>query len=190
MIEQSKSVTLARLYRHADMKDFDPDSAWESFAETVTPHCEKISSAVPKYLPKPDPHIKGTPRPVETLFAASSVPQVASFQSRKQKGKIPLIETTLDLHGFTQKLAFERLCSFVHMCCTQKKRYVLVVTGKGNPLTGTGIIQQELPRWCAVSPLSQHIIACAFAPPNRGGKGAYILHLRIAKNHQSETESD
>lgn len=161
---------------------FDPDDAWDVFSQSIKPTTP--AKSVARSTPKPRTPV---PTPNRLPESASHDGQDAThpsahltpvIQPRAQKGKTPQIQAQLDLHGFTQELAFKRLCDVVHRSCANGVRFILVITGKGNPLTGTGIIQRELPRWCQMSALSAHIISCGFAPPALGGKGAYILHLR------------
>ena len=41
------------------------------------------------------------------------------------------VEATLDLHGTTEKAAFDRVCDFIKSAYDSGKRCILIVTGKG-----------------------------------------------------------
>lgn len=174
---------MLRAYVGKDDDPFDPDGIWGEFANTVKP--AKKTKTVAKPIAKPRAKVLKEPAEPALPRTPTSTSPTSLPTLQRRKGKLPQIGAQIDLHGFTQKLAYERLTSFIHRCMGQSVKYALVVTGKGNPLTGTGVIQKELPRWCATPALAPYIVSCSFAPPQLGGNGAYIIHLRTKKRGPS-----
>ena len=100
-----------------------------------------------------------------------------------QKGRIK-ISDTLDLHGSnindSKKLVFE----FINQNFEIQNRLLLLITGKGKRVfvgdkwTGTGKLKTKIPIWLNSIALSKKIIWFDYAPPNRGGEGAFLVYLR------------
>jgi len=91
-------------------------------------------------------------------------------------------EATLDLHGVTEKDAFERVCDFVKNAYSQKKRCILIITGKGRE-EGTlfnehGVLKQTVPNWLTNSEISSLVLAYKNPSPALGGEGALYILLR------------
>ena len=93
------------------------------------------------------------------------------------------IEATLDLHGITEKEAFEKVCDFIKMAYNSGKRCVLIVTGKGldEELFSTrGVLRKSVPNWLSGSEISSLILA--FKNPSEALGGAGALYILLRKN--------
>lgn len=121
----------------------------------------------------------------------NTTPQFNGFDRRTrqklEKGNMP-IEGRIDLHGKTQDQAKTTLTSFVTRAYTQKKRCLLVVTGKGSSKSKDhnivserserGVIRKNLPMWLAQPPMNEMVISHIQAAPKDGGSGAFYIYLR------------
>lgn len=83
-----------------------------------------------------------------------------------------MIEAKIDLHGKTEADAHDAFQTFVKKQEALNRRLLLIITGK------SGVLRQNLPRWCDVPPLSDGVLALRTAAPHHGGDGAYYLLLR------------
>lgn len=91
------------------------------------------------------------------------------------------IEQVLDLHGTTEKKAFERVCDFIKSAYQAHKRCVLIVTGKGidDTLFSTrGVLRKSVPNWLSNSEISPLILAYKNPSESLGGAGALYVLLR------------
>lgn len=82
-----------------------------------------------------------------------------------------VIEGRLDLHGNTEQEAYDTMLGFVQKQSGRGKRMLLVVTGK------SGVLCQNVPRWCHVAPFNQYVLAVRSAAKQHGGSGAYYVLL-------------
>ena len=91
------------------------------------------------------------------------------------------VEATLDLHGITEKDAFERVCDFIKSAYAQKKRCVLIITGKGlddTLFSERGVLRKSVPSWLSGSEVSSLILAYKNPSEAMGGTGALYILLR------------
>ena len=105
---------------------------------------------------------------------------------RIKNGKIT-IEGTLDLHGLSLKEAESRLMLYVGDGLRQKKRLLLIITGKGsnskpNIHGKTLTIKSELKNWLSDSFYSDKVQYISKALDRHGGEGAYYFFLKKSKN--------
>ena len=105
---------------------------------------------------------------------------------RIKNGKI-IIEGTLDLHGFSLKEAESKLRLYVGNALRQKKRFLLIITGKGsnskpNIYGKTLTIKSELKNWLSDSFYSDKVQYISKALDRHGGEGAYYFFLKKSKN--------
>ncbi len=100
------------------------------------------------------------------------------------------IDAVLDLHGFRQHDAHERLRRFLHRAQADHARLVLVVTGKGaTPTTrlqdgephAKGILRRSVPEWLRMPDLRSVVMGFEEAAPHQGGSGALYVRLRRRK---------
>ncbi len=104
---------------------------------------------------------------------------------RLRRGQIQM-EGRLDLHGFRQHEAKDKLEAFILSAHASGKRCVLVITGKGsrqgddaNWMDGPkGILKQKVPQWLTEPPLGGIVLNSCIAQPRHGGAGALYVYLR------------
>ena len=105
---------------------------------------------------------------------------------RIKNGKI-IIEGTLDLHGLSLKEAESMLRLYVGDGLRQKKRLLLIITGKGsnskpNIHGKTLTIKSELKNWLSDSFYGDKVQYISKALDRHGGEGAYYFFLKKSKN--------
>ena len=105
---------------------------------------------------------------------------------RIKNGKI-IIEGTLDLHGLSLKEAESMLRLYVGDGLRQKKRLLLIITGKGSNSKSnihgkTLTIKSELKNWLSDSFYSDKVQYISKALDRHGGEGAYYFFLKKSKN--------
>ncbi|WP_425040062.1 Smr/MutS family protein [Primorskyibacter sp. S187A] len=103
---------------------------------------------------------------------------------RMVRGKLKP-EGRIDLHGLTVQAAHPRLTRFILSAQADRKRLVLVITGKGrvrdddDPIpTRVGVLRHEVPRWLSQAPLNTCVQQVTPASDRHGGYGAYYVYLR------------
>ena len=104
-----------------------------------------------------------------------------------KRGKL-VPEGKIDLHGRTLDQAHPALVQFILGAHAAGKRLVLVVTGKGKdrddggPIpVRLGVLRHNVPHWLSVPPLSNVVLQVTEAHVRHGGKGAYYVYLRRAR---------
>ena len=55
---------------------------------------------------------------------------------------------------------------------------LLVITGKGSPGSGGGVLRRNLPRWLMSGEHAHRVLKIEGAQPRHGGSGAYYVLLR------------
>ena len=94
------------------------------------------------------------------------------------------VEATLDLHGLTEKVAFDTVCDFIKSAYHQKKRCILIITGKGlkkeDLFSAHGVLRKAVPGWLSNSEISPLILAYKNPSEALGGCGALYILLRKA----------
>ncbi len=97
------------------------------------------------------------------------------------KGQLK-IEARLDLHGLTEKDAFARTKDFIVQSYYQKRRCLLIITGKGERIDpwweSKGVIKQSFPRWINHADIRPYLLAVAPAKQSDGGSGAFYCLLK------------
>lgn len=164
------------------------DDVWESYGKSIKriPRRKNAAPASPRvrHLPKPQKKV-AEPTVRYEDFVSTPLVLPASLERSKEKklrqGELE-IEARIDLHGLTQKQAFERLAHFVAAQVRNGARTLLIITGKGSK--GEGVLRASLPDWLGALPESRHILALRPAAPNHGGNGAFYLLLKRRKMRQ------
>ena len=146
-----------------------------------------------RYHPKAD--IKTQPLERKNYFGKSIlsliVPKtdidIERNKLRRIKNGKMIIEGTLDLHGFSLKEAERRLRLYVGDALRQKKKLLLIITGKGsnskpNIHGKTLTIKSELKNWLSDSFYSDKVQYISKALDRHGGEGAYYFFLKKSKN--------
>ena len=102
------------------------------------------------------------------------------------KGKFT-IQGKLDLHGMTQRQAHAALIDFIQTSFNDRKRSLLVITGKGRRRgqdevgvygERKGILKSIVPEWLDESPLQSLVLAFTTSQREHGGAGALYVLLR------------
>jgi len=102
------------------------------------------------------------------------------------KGKFT-IQRKLDLHGMTQRQAHAALIDFIQTSFNDRKRNLLVITGKGRSKgedevaryeKREGILKNIVPKWLDESPLRGLVLAFTTSQRRDGGAGALYVLLR------------
>ncbi|MDD4556018.1 MAG: Smr/MutS family protein [Alphaproteobacteria bacterium] len=97
------------------------------------------------------------------------------------------IEAELDLHGYTEKKAFDAVTSFIKKSYLQEKRCVIIVTGKGlrkeedDIFSSRGVLKDKVPQWLNSEDLRPFILSIKHPSPSLGGTGALYILLKRNK---------
>ena len=97
--------------------------------------------------------------------------------TRLRRGQI-LIDSSLDLHGLTEREAHSTLANTLTAAQARGERCVLVITGKGLRREGGGILKARLPQWLLEPAIRHIILGNETARPQHGGTGAMYVLLR------------
>ncbi len=94
-------------------------------------------------------------------------------------------EAELNLHHAPADSAVHRTQRFVELSCSQRRRCVLVIHGRGQH-SGPGgpVLLPALLEALEKKPLDQQVLAVTTAPPRLGGSGALLLLLRRKTNQK------
>lgn len=135
-----------------------------------------VSALIPSG-PKKAPFTPHLPSLHETITSLAKPQQQFHHRVRKQltKGQIT-IDARVDLHGMTQEQAWVRLERFIQYAVLRGHRHVLVITGRGK--AGRGVLRENFTKIIQQPPFAAAVISYDVAPPNLGGNGAFVLHLR------------
>ena len=101
-------------------------------------------------------------------------------------------DARIDLHGMTAERAHGALDRFIGRALSERRRLVLVITGKGaksrdedaapfmRPETGggEGVLRQQVPRWLRSGPHARRIVGIYQAHARHGGAGALYIYLK------------
>lgn len=150
---------------------------------------EETVAPKPPPAPSPKPSQKPPPAPAWPLLHPGAAPGVdRTTAASLRKGELP-IESTLDLHGYTQGEAHNALIVFIARSRALGHRSVLVITGKGGRREENGppigVLRANVPRWLNEPPLRANILSFATARPRHGGEGALYVLIRRAREARS-----
>lgn len=96
------------------------------------------------------------------------------------------IERRLDLHGYIEKEAYDKVFEFIKTSYLQNCRCVLIITGKGSLhreedadiFANRGILKEQVPNWLNSDELRPLILSFSYSKPADGGEGALYILLR------------
>ena len=91
------------------------------------------------------------------------------------------VEATLDLHGVTEKDAYDKVCDFIQRAYNSGKRIVLIVTGKGiseEIFSERGVLRKSVPLWLSGDEIGSLILGYKNPSEKLGGRGALYILLR------------
>lgn len=162
----------------------DEKDVWQQVAQTVKPLRKKSAIIAPNKITK-----AAVTKPVslraditpprigaETLYPASPLPSKRVRQLKRQQ--IP-IEGRLDLHGYTVRDAHEVLNAYMAQAQARGWRCVEIITGRGDPLRGTGQLRRFVPLWLDM--ISG--VSILHTEPNPASRGGSLLVL-LRRNKQ------
>jgi len=162
---------------HAAMRDVRPMAGRKATAPTPAVLPGKKNKSVAAALAPSHP-LPGVLAAVEISHGrAGGIDRRSAIRLRR--GRLP-IEATLDLHGLTQRAAFDRLCDFIAGAESAGKRCVLVITGKG--LSSGGALRDQVPRRLNLAPNRARVLAFDYARQHHGGAGALYVLLKRRRN--------
>jgi DNA-nicking Smr family endonuclease len=121
-------------------------------------------------------HIAPKKIPYRTEAARSLIEGEVNFMdgsnfSKLKRGEIN-INARLDLHGYKLDEAYAKTCNFIASCQRNRKRCVLIITGK------SGNIKKEFSHWVNTPEIADLVLSFTPASPRDGGSGAYYLMLK------------
>ena len=109
--------------------------------------------------------------------------------AKKFKREEYKIEAVLDLHGKTEKDAYDKVYDFIIKAYNRGQRCILIITGKGiNPhenediFAARGILKESVPNWLRSEELRPMIMAFKHPSEAKGGSGALYILLRRKKS--------
>lgn len=91
-------------------------------------------------------------------------------------------EAKIDLHGMTQSQAHTAFCNFVTKAIKNKKRTLLIITGKGKNFGG--VLRKNFPLWLEREELQEHVVAIMPAAQKDGGEGAFYIRLKNSNKNK------
>jgi DNA-nicking Smr family endonuclease len=178
----------------------DEEDLWSLVARTVRPLRPAAARKIARQLAvdaEKKAAARETSRPVkngaaEPKKAAPSprpaAPPALSPMMRKERQKLArgheTIDARIDLHGMTQTEAYAALRSMLQRSQANGAKFVLVITGKGQPnasLNGRGVLRRQVPLWLALPEFRRYVAGFDVASASHGGEGALYVRLRKAK---------
>lgn len=117
------------------------------------------------------------------LVGKDDFSQIDGSLAKRFKREEIKIEAVLDLHGVVEKDAYNQVCSFIKNAYNNKKRCVLIVTGKGvrendDIFNKRGVLRKSVPQWLSGDEIGYLILAYKNPSEALGGKGALYVLLR------------
>ncbi len=124
-------------------------------------------------------------------------PQIQNFSTQEARnissGK-QTIEGMIDLHGFTQAQAEGALRTFLKRAHGDGKRFILVITGKGQKrhheersfelgAPEPGVLKRQVPVW--LDEMSDIVVSYKSSHKKHGGEGALYVRLRRIRPKKS-----
>jgi len=169
------------------------DKEWEIFKEKVQPikASGKVKYARKKSATKSFKErkvIKENFNEINLDEQSEAIRQLDKNILRKIKKGNLIIEESLDLHGYTLEESKEKVVKFIEKNYENKKRFLLIITGKGKRLgvsegwRGEGKLKKNVPHWLSSVYLSKYILWFDKATSNKGGDGALMVYLKKSKN--------
>ena len=189
----------------------DDKKIWDEISQTVKPLKKKsnASEEVSIVLKKEETVEKGEGLPESFEIKQKEPPSLekkSSFQpqisltqnrmlTRKFKQGTYRVQGTLDLHGQTQDEAYASLKRFLTQASQQRKKLVLIITGKGrsqnrmssegksdHSFSSSGVLREKTPGWLENTAQFPEVLSVSMARPQDGGAGAFYVELRAPKN--------
>ena len=169
------------------------DKEWEIFKEKVQPikASGKVKYARKKTATKSVQErkvINENFNEINLEEQSEAIRQLDKNILRKIKKGNLIIEESLDLHGYTIEQSKEKVVKFIEKNYGNKKRFLLIITGKGRRLgvsegwRGEGKLKENVPYWLSSVYLSKYVLWFDKATSDRGGDGALMVYLKKSKD--------
>ena len=169
------------------------DKEWEIFKEKVQPikASGKVKYARKKTATKSVQERKVVNENFNEINLeeqSEAIRQLDKNILRKIKKGNLIIEESLDLHGYTLEESKEKVVKFIEKNFNNKKRFLLIITGKGRRLgvsegwRGKGRLKENVPHWLSSVYLSKYVLWFDKATSDKGGDGALMVYLKKSKN--------
>lgn len=155
------------------------DDIWQAYTDKLKPlkGRERVRVADAKKLPKTRDIIISKKEDIPSI--AVKPQPLPPKRVRQLKRHEIAIEASIDLHGMTLANAHKAFLSFIKKAITNELHCIEIVTGKGDPLQGTGKIRREVPLWMQEPLIKPHILHYEESLKTRGG--SYLVLLRKNK---------
>ncbi len=161
------------------------DNLWDQITQTITPLNRDDVLSETSQTEKPAKSVvkRRSPKKTSLSKSAPKKPQISNLTMDRKtwrqidKGQLP-VDGRLDLHGLTVAQAHALFRTYIKDCALAGKQCIIVITGKGDPKKGTGIIRRELPLWAEHKEIAPFIRALSKPSENQG---RYILILKRSK---------
>lgn len=167
----------------------EEQSLWAKIARTINPLAghswpEEPDPEPPPRKPLQNAKPKAPPKPAPVATKTKSPPPLAPLEPKLAKSlkRGGAVDARLDLHGYRQDEAHDRLISFIKRQQGRGARVVLVITGKGradaDPFAGRGVLKRLVPAWLSEPSLRDIVLGFSEASAAHGGSGALYVRLR------------
>ena len=168
------------------MCNADDENVWEEAVKGVKRLTKSdVSESKPKRKPvniKKDTTV--ILKPLKRTLTLGTCCDVDRNTMRRFKREEFAVEAVLDLHGFTEKKAYEAVKNFIISSYMSAKRCVIIITGKGSfhvdedIFATKGVLKTSVPQWLNNPELSGLILSYIHPSEKLGGSGALYILLR------------
>ncbi len=136
----------------------------------LRPQAASARERAPAPAPEPSGKVKLAPPPPKAPAALEP-----GRRRRLERGR-DAPAGVIDLHGLNQDEARNALTRFVMQGFAERRRTLLVITGKG--ALGDGVLRRRVPEWLGQPPVRPMIAGLSEAHRRHGGEGALYVALR------------
>ena len=163
--------------RRADSGELEEFDKAMSGVVPLRGRSERRNPEPPPEPEKPPPRRPATIPPAEpvTLKPGAANGVDGRTMTRLRRGLFRP-EARLDLHGKTLEEARRAVSRFVAASQSDRRRCVLIITGKG--ARGEGPIRRDLSLWLNAPDVRPRVACFAQARPTDGGEGAFYVLLK------------
>lgn len=170
----------------------DEDRAlWDGVTRSIKPLRKRNRKAPDEDGPAPKPsasraaasptsrRVVPSPPTAAPKAAPSLAPLERKLKQRLRRGRTD-IDARLDLHGYTQAEAHDRLFRFLRSAQGKGASVALIITGKGAVSGGgeRGVLKRQVPLWLGLPEFRDYVIGFDVASAAHGGEGALYVRLR------------
>jgi DNA-nicking Smr family endonuclease len=176
----------------------DEHKLWTGVTRSVTPLGRRrtpVAAATASEEPKPatarrrrtEPAAPSPQSPTKTPPVQLPMAPLGRRQKQRLARGSDEIDARLDLHGRTQSEAHVALLGFLRRAQHEGARFVLVITGKGDPTahdfsSARGVLKRQVPMWLRLPEFRAFVLSVEDAHAAHGGGGALYIRLRRARS--------